>query len=59
MQCQPTNCFYHPLMLRVVCVCVGGSHLLLFTVNSALEVCLWRQLGVEGEISPYEGSEPL
>ena len=24
MQCQPTNCFYHPLMLRVVCVCVGG-----------------------------------
>lgn len=29
-----------------VCVCVGGSQLLLFTVNSALEVCLWRQLGV-------------
>lgn len=26
MQCQPTNCFYHRVMLRVVCVCVGGSH---------------------------------
>lgn len=23
MQCQSTNCFYHPLMLRVVCVCRG------------------------------------
>ena len=40
-------------------VCVRGSQLLLFTVNSALEVCLWRQLGVEGEISSYEWSEVL
>lgn len=40
-------------------MCVGGSQLLLFTVNSALEVCLWRQLGVEGEISSYEWSEVL